>query len=229
MLFRYQNRNPFPIYLPGKRGGSILFKPGEWSNDSWFSRFVARKKLSRVPVGKDKVKQGVPLPAGKLDSKTILGAVQEETKDYLKRGGMYFCKHCDIFRTGSIKAFTIHMKEYHKIPDNVTVTREEVSSPVVHSPVAKVIQKEPEGEKVVQKEPEGETVVRTSLKSRVPVEKKEEVLIGVNPSSNVDGTKLESDDNVVKNVGVFTCPIEGKQFSTQKGLNLHMTRVHGGK
>ena len=134
--YQYINLNPFPVVIPSKGGVTTTFGPKQWSTDSWYSRFVGRGQLTKVPVG------GPPplptYPPRPVQSRVMLQEtlpVDEETNLYTRRAGIYFCKKCDLFRTGSRVHMERHLTEYHKVapapatPPPVSVVKSEEVAP----------------------------------------------------------------------------------------------------
>ena len=137
-VFRYVNRNPWPVSIPGPTGGQVLFRPGEGTTENWFGAFCNPRQLTREEVDLSKVPQdrtrakgtnqtvfpSIPtLPVSNVppqppavdpsQSITVTQPVEEETETYVKKRGVYYCKLCDIFRTGSRQLFEAHIKEFH--------------------------------------------------------------------------------------------------------------------
>jgi len=127
--YRYQNLNPYPVMVPDKRGLMHTFLPNQGTNDQWFSRFVGNKKLSRTAVTHDSLKPAIaakpvkaelklaPDVAVAVASSPMLKALvaDEDTRFYRREKGIYHCKMCEIFRTGSQQAVIAHLASQHKI------------------------------------------------------------------------------------------------------------------
>lgn len=117
-VFRYVNLHPYPVVVSGKSGSQVLFKTGDFATDKWFSRFVNVKELTKVAVDvsrADAIRGEIPLVPTPPAPKSLAGPPEEDTRDFVRKRGIYFCKHCDLFRTGSRKAFAIHLKELHQM------------------------------------------------------------------------------------------------------------------
>jgi hypothetical protein len=114
--FRYQNCNPFPVFVPGKTGGQVMFNPGQFSTSEWFGAFVGPKRLTRLPLEAPIERDGIQGPPPNPRIRRDLPAPKEEETEYFVRSrGIYACKLCGgDFRTGAYAAFEIHLKEAHK-------------------------------------------------------------------------------------------------------------------
>jgi len=131
----YKNCNPFPVVIPGPSSTGVLVAPGQFVENPWFSRFCGPKQLTAVPfVGlrsapRDRV---IPPPVGPPPPLPSMRGVEElvveETKDYVYSRGVYNCKYCDLFRTGSRAAFVAHLQMVHKKPEAPPV------EPIVEKP-----------------------------------------------------------------------------------------------
>lgn len=217
---RFTNKNMFPISLPGKNGGNFTLSPGQWVTDPWFSRFVGRGKLSReyVADGKIKVvKTVVPI-------QTVVQAAaspDEETRDWVKKRGIFYCKHCDEFRTGSRIAVTIHLRDMHQMDAKMEAVK--------HQPPP------PRASSAVEKDTSVEEVVRTTREQMKKVDETESTLVTSLPKS--DQFQLTNDDLQTEEAEemspssseqpvTFTCDICSKVFATLRGLNSHKTKSH---
>jgi len=133
--YRYVNQRSGPIILPAKQGGLVTVSPGQWLTDPWFGRFVGKGGLSKVPasalkgtrstsLGPRPTRPVTPASAPKVElelqqPQTMLDQVEppteEETPDWRRQTGIYRCKHCDVFRTGSRTVMEAHLLSKHKV------------------------------------------------------------------------------------------------------------------
>ena len=125
--FTYKNLNGFTVIVPGKRGVGIAFPPGQGSTDPWFSRFVGPRKLSRVLIGEDgdMTPPGPPKapPALKYPPpdhnrqmlEQVESEAEEDTDYYVRKQGIFYCKRCELFRTGSRDSMVKHLQFLHKL------------------------------------------------------------------------------------------------------------------
>ena len=126
--YRFENQNPFPVVVPGHRGVGVTFARGQWSTDAWFSRFVGPRQLSRVAVTTDGTPIRAPAVPRALSAASershppvlpmkhkLLVQVSETTAHWEKRDGIYYCKHCDLFRTGGRIPIINHLTGYHQL------------------------------------------------------------------------------------------------------------------
>lgn len=201
MQYRYENQNPWPIVVPGKGGIGTQFAPGQWTTDTWYSRFCGNAQLTRVATAEADV---VPLPAPKVAAPVqhvpppemlaaIQGAAEEATDHWTKKAGIYHCAHCDLFRTGSALAMQSHVTTYHKLEVTVPVTELEPVAPVVEDVVVEPSKESPDIQ--IDSPEESETVTRTPV-------------------------KRDTGDEV------FTCRHCGRSYRSDDGLQEHMGREH---
>ncbi len=199
--FKYVNLNPFPIYLPTKGGTSILFRnnPPESTTDPWYSRFTGPRQLTQVPIDSkiEDISGSTPVRIEKLNVETIF---EDETNDYIKRSGIYQCKHCGVFRTGTIVLFNAHMNGYHKRGEG-----RKLSIPNIQDTVPD-IQPGTKEESDIEKE-KGGTV------------SEEKDVVGDVASEQI--AKLE--DAPVES---YSCPHCHKAFASDHGLTIHIGRMH---
>jgi len=120
--YKYMNLNPFTVIVPGKRGVGVEFPTGYGSNDAWFSRACGPKLLTNMeahrrhaPVSQPQVQPVKPRARNVAMMEQLDIQVEEETDHWKKANGLYICKHCDLFRTGSILAIQNHLLSLHKI------------------------------------------------------------------------------------------------------------------
>jgi len=124
VTYRYVNTNPVPVVVPGKTGGSITVRPNEGTTDPWFSRFVGPNGLTKVPINPvdapaapPRSAPSPPLSVPKPMLAEVQARVDEETPDYKRIHGIYHCKRCDLFRTGSFVVIQAHLRTYHGMPN----------------------------------------------------------------------------------------------------------------
>ncbi len=150
MQYRFENQNPYPVIVPGKRGVGVTFAPGQHSTDSWYSRFCGPKQLVRVAVAAlafqpQAAKPPAPLPM----LSTVESVLEEETEGWVKKSGIYYCKKCELFRTGSNIAILHHLRDHHQM-DDISLTKKvpapetSVKESLVAAPVAAPEEVEPE-------------------------------------------------------------------------------------
>jgi len=187
--------------------------PGQFSTDDWFNRFTGKFQLTKLPVGLSSVaSSSVKMEEGKIPFE-----VEKETQFYVKRRGVYTCKLCDIYRSGSIESMNNHLCEIHLIP------REEL----VKSPV----QVSKNEELIVEKTNQDEVkVVRTLTEFVESPQEEVEVSTQISASPQPEEPpRIEQSEEVSSGVeeNVFKCPVCSRPFSSERGLNLHMSRSHG--
>lgn len=228
--FKFVNLNPFPIYLPCSRGGQVMFRSGEGSTQQWFSRFCGHKQLTKMgvtPAGKQvpvapstppqpqtppmappalkDVKLDVDVMAKKKPEPSTFP--KEETDAYICENGVYRCKLCDRFMTGSHTSLQSHISSFHG----------------QEKPIAKP-------QPVVTSVDEGETIVVSSRKSaaqRLPKEDGEpDLSTAMNKSPESAATAEESPEPEPTNNFPCTHAGCGKAFTTERGLKTHMMRSH---
>ena len=231
-VFRYVNRNPWPVSVPGPTGGQVLFRPGEGTTESWFGAFCNPRQLTREEVDLSEVPQDrtrakgtnqiafpstpsapvfPPVPptspppqavADPSESITITQPVEEETETYVKKRGVYYCKLCDLFRTGSRQLFEAHIREFHAAEmGKTTGTPGEMETLLP-------------GKKVeVPSETQEVTVERAVEQS---VEQSVE-----QPTANEEASQQGSESEQP-----LQCPYCSKMFRSQGGLRIHIGRVH---
>jgi len=261
--YMYINNNPFVIFLPCERGGQVMFNPGQSTTKQWFSRFVGFRQLSRVLIaeGVPSTPAGAGTPAAIAASagagtpaalrpsaaiaapavppppaarKNVSSYKDEETNDYVLKNGIYTCKHCDIFRTGSSLSMRMHLADYHHLEAGVNQPTPNVPPPAHAGPT--LGQGEKEGEKILgtskamtQGAPsEDETV--TTTKPTVPAQGESETRAPEAPASGPGGgeSATPATPPAVPSGPVFKCeaPGCGKAFSSPRGLVMHKTRIH---
>lgn len=242
---KYMNLNSFPVCLPDSRGGQVMFRPGEGTTKPWFSRLCGPRQLTKInplvpnapapaPVKKAVVATGVKYPGGVTAPEPKKAPVQTvpvtkpvahdvETADYVFRRGIYKCKKCDVFMTGSNEVLQMHIAQIHMQKPKVSVAE-------------KFGQGDGEGERTVAStkgatarypsEDEDKEEVRTSL-PRPPV-------ATTKPPQPASPTVADKPTEAPKSSGekavesVFPCQHSGcgKVFGSDRGLKMHMMRVH---
>lgn len=245
---KFVNNNRFPIALPDGRGGMCTIKPGEGFFNSWFSRFVGPKRLSVIEVSVDKPtqdmirenarqkkineqlvqrrKQRAPIFSAKSGAKPTIESLDsmkdKETKDYLLRQGIYQCKHCELYRTGSLAALKSHLSEFHECAEG----------PITVSTRPTVIPKQLPSE-------DEEVGINGALKDKTVQQVIEETEQKLSQQPFIDKrTPITSTDTLPDaqtNTGItpesssnFECDVPGcgKAFTSKRGLNLHLKKAH---
>jgi len=241
---KYMNLNPFPVCLPDSRGGQVMFRPGEGTTKPWFCRLCGPRQLTKidpnisttpapVPPKKAVATVAVKLPEGIKVPEPKKAPVQSvpvtkpvahdvETADYTFRRGIYKCKKCDVFMTGSNEALQMHIAQIHMQKPKATVAAKfgqgdgEGERPVASTRVATARHPSADEEK---------EEVRTSM-PRPPVEKKP-----AQPTSpTVADIPTEEPKSSSEKAGEAVYPCQhsgcGKVFGSDRGLKMHMMRVH---
>ena len=250
-VFKYVNNHAFPLVLPGKRGVSVLFNPGQGDFDLWWSRFVGRNGLMRMAVStKDGVEailperavSAVPKPRSLLDLATA--SIEEETDGYIKRRGIYICKMCDSFRTGSRQAWNVHVREFHQIREE-----DEASGQALPPPPPRVVPKtdsipkelviqpratkaEPAPQPAIQRRPvrDEEKLVLSTRPGMVETPKQtEEETVTIETTPGIATAASPQPENPPSTVMAgFQCPAIGcgRVFKSRSGLMVHMRAKH---
>jgi len=206
-VYKYVNLNPFPIYVPTPEGTSILFRndPPESTTNPWYSRHCGPKQLTRMPIDVkvDMLTGTKPVRPEKFILDTVL---EDETDEYSKKSGIYFCKLCDTFRTGSIVLFKSHLDSYHKRAETI---REQEQ-----------MKEDAQAVPSVQPGTVGEAVMEDSITGTLPSIKEGEV---VGDLASEKTTMAESPPEEV-----FACEESGcdKVFGSEHGLKIHTARMH---
>lgn len=233
----YVNPNPFPVILPCPRGGNVTIKPGESTTNDWYGRFCGPKQLVRKLIGAPVApKEAAPVPSQVALSfqPRPLDIVDKDTERYSMRRGIYHCKLCDIFRTGSYASLQAHFNDYHGMTD-ADLTAE----PTTVSTMPKVTVQAP-------KEADTDTALRTVADttpseydeplvetSQPLVETGKPEIVVVEPEHTVPryqrmpgGPRVR--EPVEGEEGVVMCdfPGCGRKFRTEQGLKIHKTRFH---
>jgi hypothetical protein len=244
---KYMNLNPFPVCLPDGRGGQVMFRPGEGTTKPWFCRLCGPRQLTKIDpnasstpaptlapskkvapvVAEVKLPEGIKVPEPKkapIQNIPVTKPVAHdvETADYTFRRGIYKCKKCDVFMTGSNEALQMHIAQIHMQKPKTTVA-------------TKFGQGDGEGERTVastkgatvrrSSEDEDKEEVRTSL-PRPPAEKK--VAQPARPTVAEKPTEAPKSAGEKAGEAVFPCqhPGCGKVFGSDRGLKMHTMRVH---
>jgi len=196
-VWKYVNRNPHPVILPGKGGENVCFNPSPPSNDSstdpWFAAFVGKNLLSREPVGAPP--PALPSDPGKELNQRLVTILTETTEHWIKKSGVYNCLHCQTFRTGSRRDMLRHLKGYHMV-DSEPV--QEAQIPVQNVPAITVVEKAPKPhESPLVENPPSPVISEPVIATNPPVEP------------------------------VYTCDTCGARFSSEHGMKVHRGRKHG--
>jgi len=209
MRFTYVNKQSYPITLPTETRGKVTFRPGEGSPKYWFSRFCSPKMLSAVPIG-EKVNAPTPVKTQVKRLKTQVkrpsisrvpdiqpSFPDETTNDYTLQRGIYTCKRCEIFKTGSKASLLAHIKFYHKeepVEDETPLVSSKASA-------TKVKKEDDEPTPLVSTKPIADTgkVVEPVVEDVVK-------------------------DDGLFHCSVSGCD---KVFKSERGLKLHITKAHG--
>ncbi len=230
---KYVNLHVHPVCLPDGRGGQITFRKGQGSFSEWFSRFVGPGKLSVINVNVDKKlaqqiddhrkkliesKKNMPVfDSIKVGDIPFYKEVADaETQDYKLVRGIYHCKKCDMFRTGSLASLKAHFANYHagvmgsEDGEVVMTSKESVSSKPI---------KDDEESVMTTTNPDSKQVVDELLDTR---------------KSAVDSVleKIENEqgeDVVEEEVEQYPCDVPGcgKVFTSNRGLLIHRNKIHG--
>jgi len=222
--YRYTNRNPFPISVPGPRGVQVHFPVGHHSTNPWFSRFVGSRQLVREAISPPAQKH-VAAPstvAPKISSAKLrkqakqhaktrevvrkaIHAVDEETPYWKRANGIYYCKKCDLFRTGSKAAIVLHLQSYHSVTD--------------------VELKVPEPPKVVSiPEPLEPTIEEKVIEEDESVDMKKVIA----PTAEKVSTDQSTDMKKIAGKQ-FSCPHCDRKYTSQKYLDSHIEKEHSVK
>ena len=94
-MFEYKNMNPFPVVIPTKGGCGKTFRVGEARKDPWFSKFLGYRQLTKVPISPNSDNKSKTSTVDVSKIKDVLSKIQEDAEHYLKKGGIYICKHCE--------------------------------------------------------------------------------------------------------------------------------------
>lgn len=248
---KFINRTGKQLSLPDKRGGQLLFKPGDFTFDQWYARCAGRdgnsltveeasvdKQLMERIKNINKPSHLTPSPI--TDFQDIVGSTlkDRETKEYTLKKGIYRCKLCGLFRTGSLSSLESHISNFHK-EHNKKIT-----------PPDKIVEKDPfvtvppeEKEKVLvttrPKEIDKGVTINPVTTPDFVEKAREKALEGVKqpplPVPSKDKTTFEdvktvplSKESKEEKVS-FVCNQTGctKSFSTKRGLTLHLSKSHG--
>ena len=210
--YRYENQNPMPVVVPGQRGVGVTFNRGQWTTDAWFSRFVGPRQLTRVAVTSTgdplrlapptrpvppTPRVAAPAPISRPMLSTLIRNAEESTVNWMKKDGIYYCRHCELFRTGSQVAMRSHLSSYHDL--SIEDPAPELETPEVSTvvePVAPVELAAP----TAPVEPAGPTEL-----TRTPVV----------------GGELQATPMVR-----YTCPHCERQYKSELGLSKHVAEKH---
>lgn len=218
---RYVNRNPYPITLPDSRGGQVMFRPGEGTTVAWFSRMIGPRRLTRettdgtpiiskpqrpapkppVPQVDEKPKPALTsLPREIATPQPLPSFPNTETEEYRVQSGIYRCKLCNVFATGSRVSMARHLSDYHgkhemlQVPADIVPNLSTRPQAVAEAAPAKT---------------PAESDVSAQGAAQAP-------------------TAPEKEAPEPLRRTVFRCQVSGcgKKFSTAAGLVAHMERVH---
>ena len=247
---KYVNKNLFPIYLPCPKGGQVMFRPGEGTAQQWYSRMCGPKQLTRVgpPPVVAPAKPATVIPLGRPVAPIQLTRAQpkisgvtivQETDQWSCARGIYKCKACEIFMTGSIESMKAHITGYHAQPIKppAPIVTPKPAPKVVAEP--KLGEGEFEGEKVAvssmksvsatvsHKDEEEATITRTA--SGKPVAKAPAPVAEPVVAKSVDAVMAEAKRAREDSGTIHACefPGCGKQFISNRGLHMHKVKVHG--
>jgi len=228
--YRYVNSNPYPVIVPCPRGGNVTIKPGESTTNDWYGRFCGQKKLTRMPIDA-KVKSGggpvakppvTPATTGMSFKPKPVELKDQETETYTMRRGIYQCKLCDTFRTGSLDSFNAHLREYHGRPagneqGTPTVMTSRRATP---PPAAELNENAPLP--VPEPTPEPEPVVEAAPEPPVASEDVETTEDRAEKRNRLRKTPMTPSEEG------FRCPHPGcgRVFKTERGLRTHIGRSH---
>lgn len=223
--FKYINLNPFVVRVPTKRGILACFQPKQFSTDEWYSRFVGKKRLSRVPIAEgddEAIDEAMGVVAENKDfpvpdpPEKVEMVVQEETEDYILKNGVYFCKKCSTFRSGKKRSLLRHLAVHHQIggipqkPDTQTATKttEKPDEPT--------------------SEPEDEQAPDPTVQEPVPVpDNVEPPDPGPSKMFVNEGEEEVQEAMEVSSSGPSnTCPYCGRGFKSAHGVKIHVGSAH---
>lgn len=140
---------------------------------------------------------------------TPLSFPKEETEQYVCENGVYRCKLCSKFMTGSHESLQAHIGTFHNSPAKVA------------KPTPKFGEDDNEGTLVASSSKGGSTAGK-----QPPTEPD---LTGTLDEDALDAGKGKSpQESLSESSDVFQCTHQGcsKEFSTERGLNQHIARVH---
>lgn len=234
---RYINRNSFPIFVPDQRGGQVMVKPGEFTTNEWFSRFVGKGRLSKeevvvtTPTAQPKIttlpylqKKG-PQPKVPVVSQAETPAPaavprasfkNEETDTYKLVNGIYSCKLCGLFHTGSSSSMNEHISSYHG--------QQEETAP---QPTPALLQEETvvRTTKAAQGTPAVQTIRRTApiKPATEPSVQPDNASEGAQAAGAAPATSEAAEAHACEHPGC------GKVFASADGLRRHAKNIHGTK
>jgi hypothetical protein len=152
----------------------------------------------------------------------------------VRKNGIYICTHCDLFQTGSRVALNVHLRSAHGIDaSGAAVTTEPLRvvrppKPVQEEKVedtpaepAKPVEEEPVPSEVAPDSDEDVSDRGTEDVGETPVVEDEDS--GVSISTGSEPIEEESPDEA------FRCPLCTKEFKSEHGLKIHMSRMHKGE
>lgn len=244
---KYVNSTGMPIILPTKHGTSQTFDPGAYTYDPWFSRYVVsgKDRLGRlsvqwVDVSDSRISREEDV---QLEYLRVIGAIDEEkvetprfsveskredTPHWTRKNGVYACKSCGIFSTGSRVVLFEHLELAHKILNvgkepMVEVGRQGGRQHDGGSEAARVAPRSSPSS------PQNDVPSPADARRDAPpaADKAEAAVVtadaasstGPSPTAHVD---VREDKPIAK----FACAICQKEFRSKKGLEIHGGKAH---
>ena len=231
LVEQYVNRNPFPITIPLPTGGSVVVPSGHPMIGAWYRQFTGFKQLTREEVmAEDKLPEIpiVPTPRPTLKLATTMPKI--ENKDemyYIRKNGVYYCKLCEGYATGSQISMDSHLAEQHAISG-------EAKEPSMLDTIAdrmKVSTAIPK-QAVPGKEDLGSVVKSTAAFPEAPPVATSmnlaDALAKVGHEKAAEMVREVAKEEIAKQAAdVFPCPQCDREFRTEKGLQEHKTSKHG--
>jgi len=160
-----------------------MFASNQGTFDPWYGRFIGPRQLSKVEVDESQAPKTpskaitpFPQPAGTVKNTGSIPKVNyekppfktanvpvEETNAYIKKNGIYYCKFCDEFCTGSGAVMNAHVADNHQVEVATPPTRHGSMGEAVPAPRPIV---EPSAEKetppVAENKPEIQEVIEVT-------------------------------------------------------------------
>ena len=151
--FRYINQTGDNVLLPSRGPRIAEFRPGQYSEDDFYAQYVGEGGLTRIPAEGQtaatrleraktiaRERKQAELRQRILDGSNVLpprpeDIVPEPVKEILEphgnwtqKLGIYYCSHCEMFRTGSRLAMVSHLESYHGLDLTVEPEEEELET-----------------------------------------------------------------------------------------------------